>query len=76
VVILLNPFEGVEFDWMPIIGPLIILIVTMFAIAFIYRIFFKWLPKGLYIFLIGPVYLLGLYLWFVPMNVGFHELFK
>ncbi|MEK5070275.1 hypothetical protein [Sporosarcina sp. FSL K6-1508] len=72
----MNPFEGVEFDWMPIIGPLVILIVTMFAIAFIYRIFFKWLPNGLYNFLIGPVCLIGLYLWFVPMNVGFYELFK
>lgn len=69
-------FESVEFNWIQIIGPLIVLIVTLFALALIYKLFFNWLPRKLYNLLIGPVMLLGVYLWAIPMNMGFHELFK
>ncbi|AGK52013.1 hypothetical protein B1NLA3E_01145 [Bacillus sp. 1NLA3E] len=72
----MNVFEGVEFNTMQFIGPLIVLIVTMVGISFVYRFFFKWLPKKLYNFLIGPVALIGFYIWLIPMNLGFHELFK
>lgn len=53
-------FDGVEVDWMPFIGPLVILVLTVFAVAFIYTLIFsKLLPKRLYNFLLGPVCLLG-----------------
>lgn len=69
-------FEGVETNWMPIIGPLIILIVTMVAVTLIYKLLFSWLPPKLFNFLIGPVALFAAYLWAIPMNLGFHEFFK
>ncbi|WP_082786598.1 hypothetical protein [Sporosarcina psychrophila] len=72
----MNPFEGIEVDWMPIIGPIIVLIVTVVAVALIYRLFFNWLPTKLFNFLIGPIVLFGFYIWAIPMNVGFHEFFK
>ena len=70
-------FEGVEVNWMPIIGPFIILFLTMLVTAFVYKLLFiKWLPKQLYNYLLGPVCLIGLYIWLIPMNLGFHEFFK
>lgn len=68
-------FKGVEVDWMPIIGPLLVLIATMFGVALIFKLHFSWLPKKLFNFLLGPVCLLGLYIWAIPMNGGFHEYF-
>ena len=76
VVILLNIFEGVEINAMQFIGPIIVLAVTMFAVGFVYKLLFNWLPRELYNFLFGPVLLLGPYLWAFPMNLGFHEFFK
>lgn len=72
----MNLFEGVEVNWTPIIAPIIILIITMFVITFLYKMLFSWLPKKLYDALIGPVMLGGIYIWAIPMNLGFHELFK
>lgn len=69
-------FEGVEFNWVPIIGPLIVLIITMFAVTLIYKLLFSWLPAKLFNFLMGPVALIGMYIWAFPMNLGFHEFFK
>jgi hypothetical protein len=75
-VISLNIFEGVEINAVQFVGPLIVLIVTMFAVAFVYKLLFNWLPRKLYNLLIGPVMLLGLYIWGFPMNLGFYEFFK
>lgn len=69
-------FDGVEVDWMPIIGPLLVLIATMFGVALIFKLLFSWLPKRLFNFLLGPVCLVGLYIWAIPMNLGFHEYFQ
>lgn len=69
-------YEGVEFNSMQFIGPLIILIITMIAVTLVYKLLFSWLPKRLFNFLIGPVALFGTYIWAIPMKLGFHELFK
>jgi len=68
--------DGVEFNSMQFIGPLILLFLVPLGIAFIYRLLFSWLPRKLYNALIGPVILLGLYIWAIPMNLGFHTYFK
>lgn len=69
-------FDAVEVDWMPIIGPLIVLVLTVFAVALIYSLIFsRLLPKRLYNLLLGPVCLLGCYIWAIPMNLGFHAYF-
>jgi uncharacterized BrkB/YihY/UPF0761 family membrane protein len=72
----MNIFKGVELNSMQFIAPLIILAITMFTTVFIFRLLFRWLPKKLFNFLIGPVALVGAYLWAIPMNMGFYELFK
>lgn len=73
----MNIFDGVEFNTMRFILPLIILGITMVLIGFLYSRLFKWLPKGLYNSLMGPtILLLGGYLWIFPMNMGFYEFFK
>lgn len=69
-------FDGVEFNSMQFVGPVIVLIVTMFSIALLYKLLFNWLPKSLFNILIGPVVLLGLYIWAIPMNLGFHTYFQ
>lgn len=76
MVFLLVSFEGIEFNTMQFIGPLIVLVVTMFAVALVFKLFFNWLPRKLFEFLLGPVALFGAYLWAFPMNLGFHEFFK
>ena len=72
----MNFLEDVEFNWMQFIGPLIVLIITLFVIVLVYKIFFSWLPRNIYNFLVTPVVFCGLYLWAFPMNLGFHEFFK
>ena len=73
----MNILDGVEFNQMMFIGPIIILFITMFGICFLYAIVFRrLLPKQIYNFLIGPVALFGAYIWAIPMNLGFHEYFK
>lgn len=69
-------FEGVELNLMQFFWPLIILIITMVGTTFIYSLLFKWLPKAIYKYLLGPAALIGFYIWLVPMNLGFYELFK
>lgn len=69
-------FEGIETNYMQIIGPLILLFVTMFTVTLVYKLLFSWLPRKLFNFLIGPVALFGAYIWAFPMNLGFHEFFK
>lgn len=72
----MNVFEGVAFNRMQFIGPLIILFVCMLLVGFLYARLFKWLPKEIYNYLFGPVVLLGAYIWFGPLHMGFYELFK
>ncbi|QCJ45396.1 hypothetical protein FAY30_25925 (plasmid) [Bacillus sp. S3] len=72
----MNIFKGVELNSMQFIGPLIGLAATMFATAFLFRLLFGWLPKKLFNLLLGPAALIGAYIWAVPMNLGFYELFK
>lgn len=72
----MNIFEGVKFNSMQFIGPLIILGLTMFATAVIFKILFGWLPRKLFNFLLGPVSLIGAYIWAIPMNLGFYEFFS
>ncbi len=70
-------FEGVNFNQMQFIWPLIILFVTIMLFAFIYKLLFQWiLPRGIFNFLIGPICLFGFYVWLIPMNLGFYEFFK
>lgn len=69
-------FEGIEFNAMQFVGPLIVLIITMISIVLIYRLLFSWLPKKIYNILIGPVALIGAYVWAIPMNLGFHTYFS
>lgn len=68
--------DGIEVNHMPIMGPIIVLIATVVAVALVYRLFFNWLPTKLFNSLIGPVVLFGFYIWAIPMNIGFHEFFK
>lgn len=73
----LNLFEGIEFNSMQFIGPILILFATIFGIAIIYRLLFiKLLPQQIFNFFIGPVALLGFYIWVVPMKLGFYDFFK
>jgi hypothetical protein len=65
-----------ELNSMQFIGPLVLLIICIYFVGFIYSNIFSWLPKDVYKMLIGPVTLLGAYIWYVPMNMGFYELFK
>lgn len=70
-------FDGVEFDWMPIVGPIIVLIVTLSAVMFLYfLIFSRLLSQELLKFFAGLAALLGIYIWFLPMDIGFHHYFK
>jgi hypothetical protein len=72
----MNIFEGAELNTMQFIWPLVILIGTMFGTTLIYALCFKWLPKKLYNFFIGPAALLGFYIWLVPFNLGFYIYFS
>lgn len=72
----LNLFENVELNTMQIIIPLILLILCMISISLIFWLVFRWLPKPIFNFSLGPIALLGAYIWAFPMNMGFYELFK
>ncbi len=69
-------FEGVELNTMQFIGPLILLFICITIAGFVYSRLFRWLPKEIYNYLIGPALLIGAYIWYEPMNLGFYELFK
>lgn len=69
-------FDGVEFNAMQFVGPLLVLIVTVFGIGLLYKLLFSWLPKRLYNALISPLLLIGVYIWAVPMNLGFYTYFQ
>ncbi|MFJ7662414.1 hypothetical protein ACIQXW_08440 [Lysinibacillus sp. NPDC097162] len=59
------------------IPPMILLVVAMSACMGIYVVLFKKvLPRKIYNFFLGPVALIGFYIWAVPMNIGFYEFFR
>lgn len=69
--------EGIETNYMVIIGPVIVLFIALFVPALIVKLIFgKFLPKVLYDLLLGAALLFGLYLWLIPMNGGFSDFFR
>ncbi|TXC81580.1 hypothetical protein FS935_22015 [Metabacillus litoralis] len=72
----MNIIEGVDFNLMMFVGPLIVLAVTISGLCLIYKLIFNRLPKSIDNYLLGGVALLGAYLWVFPMHMGFFEYFK
>jgi len=72
----MNIFEGVDFNSMMFIGPLIVLFTTISGVCLIYSYVFRWLPKRIFNYLLTPAALIGAYIWAIPMNMGFFEYFK
>lgn len=59
------------------IPPMILLPVVMVVCVTIYKTLFgKILPTKIYNFFIGPVALLGFFIWAIPMNMRFYEFFR
>ena len=59
------------------IPPILLLPVVMVVCALVYKIIFKnILPTKIYNVFIGPVTLLGFFIWAIPMNMGFYEFFR
>jgi len=57
--------------------PLVLLFIVPFVITAIFSVCFKrLLPAKIHNYLLGPVTLLGLYIWAVPMELGFYEFFR
>lgn len=60
-----------------LIPPMLLLPVVMIGCAMIYKILLgNILPKKIYNFLLGPIALLGFFIWAIPLNMGFHEFFR
>lgn len=59
------------------IPPMLLLTVVMVVCVAIYKMLFgKILPTKVYNFLIGPIALLGFFIWAIPMDMGFYEYFR
>lgn len=59
------------------IPPMLLLPLVMVVCVVIYKILFgKILPTKIYNFFIGPVALLGFFVWAIPMNMGYYEFFR
>lgn len=59
------------------IPPLLLLIIVPIICATFYALLFKKiLPVKLFNFFVGPIVLLGLYIWAIPMKIGFYEFFR
>ncbi|MGC7931265.1 hypothetical protein ACP3VS_21925 [Lysinibacillus sp. VIII_CA] len=59
------------------IPTMILLPVVMIGCAIIYKILLgSILPKKVYNFFLGPIALLGFFIWAIPMNMGFYEFFR
>lgn len=59
------------------IPPMILLPVVMIGCAVFYKILLgSILPKKVYNFFLGPIALLGFFIWAIPMNMGFYEFFR
>ncbi|WP_025116375.1 hypothetical protein [Lysinibacillus fusiformis] len=58
------------------IPPMLLLPVVMIGCAVIYKVLLgNILPKKIYNFLLGPIALLGFFIWAIPMKMGFYEFF-
>ncbi|MET4563505.1 hypothetical protein [Lysinibacillus parviboronicapiens] len=72
------------FSWISVVGsllylipPMILLPIVMVVCVVIYKLLFgKILPTKIYNFFIGPVALVGFFVWALPMNMGFYEFFR
>jgi len=59
------------------IPPIILLVVAMSVCMGVYVVLFKKvLPRKIYNFFLGPVAIIGFYIWAVPMETGFYEFFR
>jgi hypothetical protein len=67
--------ESLEFST-PFIGSVIVLIIVCVLLGQLYKLLFSWLPRGAYNYLKGPLALLAIYIWAVPLGVGFYDFFK
>ncbi|MFD2704061.1 hypothetical protein [Salibacterium lacus] len=72
----MNITEGVDFNTMMFIGPTVVLIVTISGLCLLYKVLFNRFSKPVDNFLLSGVTLLGAYIWFFPMGMGFFEYFK
>ncbi|MGN4124822.1 hypothetical protein ACMGD3_07355 [Lysinibacillus sphaericus] len=72
------------FSWISVVGnllhfipPMILLPIVMVVCVVIYKMIFgKILPTKIYNFFIGPIALLGFFVWAIPMNMGFYAFFR
>jgi hypothetical protein len=71
-----NTFDGVEFNTLQFLGAILVLVFSMVLTVLLFRLLFNWLPSKLFNFLIGPVALLGAYIWVIPMKMWFYEFFR
>lgn len=59
------------------IPPILLLPVVIVVCLEIYRISLrKVLPTKVYKLLLGPIALLGFFIWAIPMDMGFYEFFR
>jgi len=59
------------------IPPMILLPFVMVVCVVIYKVLLgKILPIKVYNFFIGPIALIGFFIWAIPMNMGFYEFFR
>lgn len=57
--------------------PMFLLSIVIIVCLSIYSAIFRnILPRKIHNFLLGPVALLGMYIWAVPMETGFYEFFR
>lgn len=76
---MLDLFTGLSIgaNLLHFIPSMLLLPIVMALCAAIYKILFiKLLPNKIYNFLLGPIALLGFFVWAVPMNMGFYEVFR
>ncbi|MFF2176005.1 hypothetical protein ACFVT8_06020 [Lysinibacillus sp. NPDC058147] len=59
------------------IPPMLLLPIVMVVCVAIYRaILGRILPTRVYNLLLGPIALLGFFIWAIPMKMGFYEFFR
>ncbi|TQR27184.1 hypothetical protein C7Y47_23480 [Lysinibacillus sphaericus] len=59
------------------IPPMLLLPAVMVVCAAIYKVLLgNILPPKIYNLLLGPIALLGFFIWAIPMDMGFYEFFR
>ncbi|MEX3743904.1 MULTISPECIES: hypothetical protein [Lysinibacillus] len=59
------------------IPPMLLLLGVMVACVAIYKVLLgNILPTKVYNLLLGPIALLGFFIWAIPMDIGFYEFFR